>query len=234
MPEQLVGQGRTADVFAAGPGRVLRRYRGNHGDATAEAEIMVHLRRHGFPVPEVHDAHGLEMLMERVEGPTMLMALQRRPWRAAEHGRTLGELHRRLHAIPTPSTMPPSRIDPEGHRLVHLDLHPGNVLLAPGGPVVIDWASAGRGEPATDVARSWAIIATSTLPVAPPLRVAARGVRRRLLASYLRSVDASAAARRLPRVARDRLEHDPHLMDEERRALEALASPARGPAPRRG
>jgi hypothetical protein len=34
MPGELIAQGRAADVFAAGPGRVLRRYReGEGGDA---------------------------------------------------------------------------------------------------------------------------------------------------------------------------------------------------------
>lgn len=225
MPGQLLACGRSADVFAAGPGRVLRRYRaGHHRDATAEAELMVLARRHGFPVPQVHDADGQDLLMERVEGPTMLAALQRRPWRAAQHGRCLADLHRRLHAIVLSTAMPRGLVDPDGDRLVHLDLHPGNVLLSARGPVVIDWADAGRGDPATDVARSWAIIATSALPGPPPLRAAAQRVRARLLAGYLRSVDASAAAQRLSRVARHRLDHDPHLLEDERRALAALAA----------
>ena len=43
---------------------------------------------------------------------------------------------------------------PAGQRLCHGDFHPDNVILAPGGPVVIDWVNAVRGNPPADVARS--------------------------------------------------------------------------------
>ena len=42
-----------------------------------------------------------------------------------------------------------------GGALCHGDLHPGNVLLSPGGPVVLDWFDASRGDGLVDVARSW-------------------------------------------------------------------------------
>jgi thiamine kinase-like enzyme len=46
-------------------------------------------------------------------------------------------LHRQLHAIPAPADLPAPL--GEGTSLVHLDLHPGNVLLTASGPMVIDW-----------------------------------------------------------------------------------------------
>ena len=36
-----------------------------------------------------------------------------------------------------------------------MDLHPANVLLAPAGPVVIDWTNARAGPPELDLAMSW-------------------------------------------------------------------------------
>ena len=44
-------------------------------------------------------------------------------------------------------------------RLLHGDLHPGNVLLGPSGPVLIDWTDAGSGPPAHDTATSWLVLA---------------------------------------------------------------------------
>ena len=45
---------------------------------------------------------------------------------------------------------------PDGDRLCHGDFHPGNIILTPLGPVVIDWSSACRGHPLGDVAfTSW-------------------------------------------------------------------------------
>ena len=72
------------------------------------------------------------LVLERIDGSTMLTSL-RRPWRMPHAARTLAELHARLHEIPF-----------EDARLLHLDLHPDNVLLSSRGPVVIDWTNAGR------------------------------------------------------------------------------------------
>ncbi|MBC8076170.1 MAG: aminoglycoside phosphotransferase family protein, partial [Chloroflexales bacterium] len=43
---------------------------------------------------------------------------------------------------------------PAGGALCHGDFHPGNLLLARNGPVVIDWENATSGDPAADVART--------------------------------------------------------------------------------
>ena len=60
---------------------------------------MEHARTAGFPVPEVRDVSGPDMTVARVRGRTMTDELGRRPWRMGAHARTLGDLHRRLHAI---------------------------------------------------------------------------------------------------------------------------------------
>jgi thiamine kinase-like enzyme len=69
---------------------------------------------------------------------------------AAPPRQDVGQLHRQLHAIPAPADLPAPL--GEGTSLVHLDLHPGNVLLTASGPVVIDWPNAGRGSGLADVA----------------------------------------------------------------------------------
>jgi serine/threonine protein kinase len=200
---------------------VLRRYReGEGGDTQAEAEAMELARRHGFPVPAVHEAGGRDLVLERVDGPTMLADLARRPWRVGGHGRTLAQLHNKLHAIPAP----PGLRTPfdRGDRLVHLDLHPDNVLLSERGPVVIDWSNASRGDGADDVALTWAIMATSVVPGPLPFRVLARAGRDLLVDAFLGGVDADAAGERVPEVAQRRLSTDPHLQDRERAALRAM------------
>jgi aminoglycoside phosphotransferase (APT) family kinase protein len=55
----------------------------------------------------------------------------------------------------------------EGPAILHLDLHPANVMLGPHGPVVIDWANAARGDAALDVALTAVVLAGA--PVDPPL-----------------------------------------------------------------
>jgi aminoglycoside phosphotransferase (APT) family kinase protein len=46
----------------------------------------------------------------------------------------------------------PKRVGPA--RLCHGDLHPSNVILGRGGPMLVDWYDASRGDPAAEVARS--------------------------------------------------------------------------------
>jgi Phosphotransferase enzyme family len=222
VPGTLLAQGRAADVFDAGPGRVLRRYReGEGGDTAPEAAIMEHARAKGFPVPEVFEAAGRDLVLERVEGPTMMADIAARPWLVGRHGRTLGELHARLGEIAAPPGLD-SRLG-RGDRLLHGDLHPENVLLSPAGPVVIDWSGATRGDPADDVAMTWAIMSTSSIPGSLPFRALGRVGRTLLVDAYLSRVDRAAARQRLPELARYRLEHDPHLLAPERRALSRLA-----------
>lgn len=221
MPATLIAQGRAADVYAAGPDRVLRRYReGECGDAVAEAKVMKYAREHGFPAPVVHDASGRDLILDRLYGPTMLVDLARRPWLVRRHARTLAELHHRLHAIPAPTGLraPFGR----GDSLVHFDLHPDNVVLTEHGPVVIDWANASRGEAADDIALTWVILTTSAIPGPLPFRALAHVGRSLLVNAFLAGVDAEAARKRLAAVAERRISTDPHLLKRELHALQAL------------
>lgn len=54
-----------------------------------------------------------------------------------------------------------------GERIVHLDLHPLNVMLTAAGPVVIDWTNAAACPPGTDVAMTCLIVASSDLDAVP-------------------------------------------------------------------
>ncbi|HEV3229559.1 MAG TPA: phosphotransferase [Solirubrobacteraceae bacterium] len=223
MAATPIARGRAADIFAAGPDRVLRRYReGEGGDPVAEAAVMEYARLHGFPVPAVHDASGRDLILERLEGPTMLADLARRPWLVRTHGQTLADLHRRLHKIPAPDGLraPFGR----GEHLAHFDLHPDNVILTRRGPVVIDWANASRGEAADDVALTWVILTTSAIPGPLPFRALARAGRSLLVDAFLSGVDADAARERLGTVAKRRMNTDPHLLERERHALGAVIS----------
>ncbi|MFI9273338.1 phosphotransferase [Kitasatospora sp. NPDC052896] len=166
---ELVGAGRTADVFALDDGRVLRRYRGGD-DATAEMAVMGYLAEHGFPVPAVWPGTAAsELVMQRLSGPTMVEALANGMITAERAGAMLAGLLRRLHAIPARLPAGP------GHRILHLDFHPDNVVLTPRGPVVIDWATAVQGPPGLDTAMSALILAQAALTM-PAVAAGARAV----------------------------------------------------------
>jgi aminoglycoside phosphotransferase (APT) family kinase protein len=198
----VIAAGRASEIVDLGDGRVLRSFKG-HGEPAREAAVMEHARAYGFPVPEVLEVRDDALVLELVDGPTMAADLRRRPWRLARHARTLAALHDRLHEIPY-----------EGERLLHLDLHPENVLLSSRGPVVIDWTNAEAGEPGLDVALTWVIGAS--VP-----KVGARAFTR----LFLRHVDRGAARRALPEAVAYRLA-DPNVSEAERaRAMRLL--PAR-------
>ncbi|NES31318.1 phosphotransferase [Micromonospora terminaliae] len=164
-----LASGRTADVYALDGGRVLRRYRSG-GDVRAEAEVMRHLHAAGYPVPRVHHADGPDLVLDRVDGRTLLEAIVAGEVTPRSGASVLAGLHARLHALPAPRSADPAV------RLLHLDLHAQNVLLTPAGPVVIDWANATEGSPALDRAVTALIIAETAVDRSVPLRAAAAEV----------------------------------------------------------
>ncbi len=188
-------QGRASQVTDLGDGTMLRR----GGAPDREARLMALARAHGFPVPMVHEVLPDGLVLERIDGATMSRAILRRPWTAARQAATLAELHERLHRIPL-----------DGARLLHLDLHPENVLMSAAGPVVIDWTNARAGDPAHDVALTWLILQTSG---GLPGRVLAGRFRRHAGADVIREGLPAASAFRLA---------DPNVTVAERRRVSML------------
>lgn len=148
--------GREADVFLLDDLRVLRRYR-YATDTTHEAEVMAHAAGHGYPVPAVHAAQGSDMVLERLHGPTMAQAALAGRLSLPEGAAMLAALLRQLHELPPRRRQ--GDIMPGGETIVHLDLHPENVLLTDRGPVVIDWRNAGDGPADLDTALTALILA---------------------------------------------------------------------------
>ncbi len=172
----LIGRGRAADVYDLGGGRVLRRNR-NGASTEREAAVMRHVAAHGYPVPEVFAAEGPDLVMTRLDGPTMLQAFGARPWRLRRWTRMLADLHLRLEEIPLPDIDLPARAGAT-ETLTHGDLHPDNVILTAGGPVVIDWPNALVGPAGSDAANTWLLVATADVEgglVSSALARAARG-----------------------------------------------------------
>jgi tRNA A-37 threonylcarbamoyl transferase component Bud32 len=161
-PGVLLGSGRSADVYALDAHRVLRRFRFPI-DLTGEVALMRYLHERGYPVPVVHDVDGPSMVLERLAGPTMLEDGLAHPERLFRYARLLADLHARLHELPAPDELPGHGVNAAARRVLHLDLHPGNVLLSQRGPVVIDWTIARAGDPGADVARTIVAIRTGTV-----------------------------------------------------------------------
>ncbi len=220
-PGPLLASGRDSDIFEYGDGLVLRRSR-HRRSLEGEAQVMEYACAEGYPVPAVSElsADGTDLVMERLDGPVMLTALSRRPWTLRSQAAVLADLHRRLHDIPAPPWAPDA---PSGHgdRLVHLDLHPLNIILTDRGPMVIDWTRAARGSGATDVALTWLLLASAGIPAGGPWGVLLGRFRTAFTTSFLGHFDGDAVRDELPAVATWKMA-DPNMTDAERTAMEAL------------
>lgn len=173
-----VATGRDADVYAIDDHRILRRYRSG-GDVANEVMIMTHVARFGFPVPDVYEATGTDIVMERLHGPTMLAACTTGRLSLTEAGLQIADLHRRLH------TLPPRVGQASDDRVLHLDLHPENIMITARGPVVIDWRNAAEGPADLDVSMSAVILAQVAVDETHPMATSAATI----LASFLTAAD---------------------------------------------
>lgn len=199
----MIGESHAAVVLDLGDGRVLRRYRLRTHDAAREAAAMEHARLHGVPVPRVRDVDGPDIVMDRAEGPSMIEDVLMHPERTVQHARALADLHRALDAVPAPVDLGLPMPTGAPGRLLHGDLHPGNVILTADGPFVIDWKNVASGPGAVDVATSWLIMSCLDHDDRV-VNVAVAHLRQGFLAPFLAAVDRDLAARALPFVARVR------------------------------
>ncbi|MDX6307638.1 MAG: hypothetical protein QOI06_684 [Nocardioidaceae bacterium] len=212
---ELIASGREADVFVIDGNRILRRVRNRDTSCEREAAMMEWVRRQGYPVPQVFSVAGPDMVLQRVDGPTMVDSLLSGTTTPDDAGRTMAELHERLHTL-----KPPSGSNPD-HVVRHLDLHPLNILTAPSGAVLIDWHNSDVGPGKVDVALTAVILAQVVLSPPPDAGVAERvPIVRELLEAFLRHAgplwasDVEAAVRYRS--------HDANLRPAERAALASV------------
>lgn len=175
VPGPVLARGREATLREVGTERVLRCY-DDARDVRAEVAVMAHVAAHGVRVPRLH---GLQvgpggdvvgMVLERVDGPTLLEASLAGDVDPAQVGRVLARLHAQLHRVPLAGLALPGA--PASARLgdvvVHLDLHPANVLVEPDGRcVVIDWSAARADAPGLDTAMTALTLAATAVAGVP-------------------------------------------------------------------
>jgi aminoglycoside phosphotransferase (APT) family kinase protein len=209
-----LASGRDSDIFEYGPGLVLRRSREGHSMAT-EARTMSFMRDRGYPVPAVEELSddGLDMVMERIDGVTMVEAIGKSPWTIRRQGATLADLHRRLHDIEAPEFLPPAPVG-TGTKVIHLDLHPLNVMIGPKGVWVIDWPNARRGDPNVDIGVAWVLMAAGQIP-GGGLKARLMGFGRSLLVNgFLSHFDRLEVGRLVRQIVEMKVQ-DPHMSEAE-------------------
>lgn len=206
---RLLASGRDADVFALDDDRVLRRCRHGQSVSDREVSIMRHLWRLDYPVPRVLDVDGGDLVMQRLHGPTLMEAVFAGD---AGGGRVLADLHNRLHAVPAPAWLG------DGQSVLHMDLHPLNVIVTENGPHVVDWSNAQAGDPALDVADM--VVITRSVSAEKLGFPEFESRRDDLLAQFLAYVDHDPTPR-IDAAATKRLT-DPNFNERERDRMRAL------------
>jgi aminoglycoside phosphotransferase (APT) family kinase protein len=100
---ERLAEGRMAEVFAYGEGRVLKLFRAeaNRWDIEHEIHNTRTVRDAGFDAPRIDDEIEVEdrpgIVFERIAGPSMLALLMQEPARSEELACILAEVHARMH-----------------------------------------------------------------------------------------------------------------------------------------
>jgi aminoglycoside phosphotransferase (APT) family kinase protein len=221
---ELLASGRDGDIFAFAPGLVLRKTRDGRSIAH-EARIMEYVAGHGYPVPHIEEvrADGTEIVMERIDGPLMMDTMVKGRIRGLRNGvQLLADLHDRLHVIPAPEWLPSLE---EGDRVLHLDLHPLNVIETERGPVVIDWGNARSGDGLTDVALTYVLLTCPRMPGPWITRIAVQPMRAWLGNQFVQRYRGPELNARIARAAELKA-LDPNMLPEEVKKLRRLARKA--------
>lgn len=152
--------------------------------AAMEARFTSAVHDIGAPAPEVRAIINIDgrdgIVFERVYGLSMWELMVESPHDASGLARELASVHKCILSVGLPhevaglvermsgkigevkqitlaergEALQALGLLPRGAALLHGDLHPGNVLMAAGGPIVIDWFDAAIGHPMVDAVRS--------------------------------------------------------------------------------
>jgi streptomycin 6-kinase len=163
----------------------------------AESTKTAAVHAAGGPAPnvsglvEVGGRSGI--LLERIYGTSMLDAILTNEDDGIDQVMAFADLHAEVLGISMNSGLPDvkdflaSKIDnadlpagqraaakdhmawlPNGDATLHGDYHPGNILLPPDRPTVIDWGEASRGDVAADIARTLLLLTPEAVTGAVP------------------------------------------------------------------
>ncbi len=223
---KLVGEGKVAEVFEYGEGRVLKLYRAGQpeSDARREFAVLDAVEAAGIAAPRAFDLVQVDgrwgVVMSTVEGRPFAGPMLADPAGAGPYFAAMVRLQLGIHAA-SGQALAPLKVRlarkiaatdlsdpvkyrlrdklsrlPAGDRVLHGDFHPYNILGSLDGAVVVDWLDATQGPPAADVCRSWLL-----------LQAVSREIADAYLTAYLAAgtIDRTAVSAWLPVLAAARL-----------------------------
>ncbi|MEI4803714.1 phosphotransferase family protein [Bacillus sp. NPDC077411] len=151
----------------------------------------------GLPVPKVGGKISYQnrtgIIYEKIDGVTLTELLAKDPLHVGKEAKRFAELHFQIHSRKSSafSDICETLIShvnfcsrftseqkekiatyiatlPTDQAVCHMDFHPDNILISEQGPIVIDWMTAGFGNPFADVARTVIILEHAHLPASIP------------------------------------------------------------------
>ena len=190
---ERIDRGASGNAWRVETGRTryVLRLEGSARLAESRIAAMAAAQDGGLPVPTpiamTTTPSGHAVLLTWLPGASMLEILRRDPSTVASWGRLAGELHRSVHAITAPAPVldvHDPRVGPfaagrdmpglpEGRSLIHLDWHPGNLIVdEAAGRIsgIVDWDNARAGHPLLDVARTISMLEADPGVLALPSR----------------------------------------------------------------
>lgn len=182
----LIARGGQAEIYDYGDGKVLRVAKRPQDFDRIRYEYSVYssLAESGLSVPRAHELVSVDgapaILMDKVEGSSMMDGIARNPFQLAARARELARLHLGLRRFRVPKGLTPTKAKaefcinhsqilsdmtkqrilevlkglPEGDALCHGDFHPGNIICNGGKYYIIDWVGASCGDFCADVAHT--------------------------------------------------------------------------------
>ena len=192
--EELIGQGRTADVFRYDDNKVVKIFHAGFTQlAYEEFEKAIKINNIGISVPHAYELIDISsdkgIVYELVQGMSMIQLMQMQPLKVTKYANQLANLHAEIHsksvnglgkvkeslisAVHKVQSLKPTEKEsitkyintlPDGDYLCHYDFHPGNILISNDTLKVIDWMTAEVGNPCADVCRTGLILNSSILP----------------------------------------------------------------------
>lgn len=194
----LLAEGSHSRVYSISDRVVVRQLK-NFSGTYPNADLIAHLKETGYPTPALYEARQDKLIMERVHGPTLLQSLIAQETSLADGVQIIVQLHKELHDLRAPEITSISGWAGDGDRIIHMDIHPGTIVMTHSGPQLVSWEDSQYGPKELDVASTaliFAMVATYPGELQKPAAAMFRKFTRQVGTDYVPFLEQAAQIRR--------------------------------------